>query len=268
MQAKELFARGQLSAAIEQLNAEIRSHPTDVQRRTFLFELLCFAGEYQRAERQLDVLARQGSTAAIGTQVYRHILLAEQARSRLLTDGLGPDFLGDVPPHIHLHLHALNHLRADSPGEARALLEQAAHTRPRLHGSLQGQRFEDFRDGDDILAPVLEVILQAHYVWVPFEQIKRLEVAAPQHLRDLLWIPATLELHTGPVGHVFLPVLYAGSSQHVDERIKLGRMTDWQSMGAGLMRGLGRHMFLVGDEDTTLLEVRDIEFQVEASTGA
>jgi type VI secretion system protein ImpE len=73
-------------------------------------------------------------------------------------------------------------------------------------------------------------------------------------------------MHTGPVGHVFLPVLYAGSSQHVDERIRLGRMTNWQSVGAGLMRGLGQHMFLVGDEDATLLEVRNLEFQVDAST--
>jgi protein involved in temperature-dependent protein secretion len=59
MTAEELLKDGQLSAAVEQLNQEVRSRPTDIQRRTFLFELLCFAGDCQRAERQLDVLGHQ-----------------------------------------------------------------------------------------------------------------------------------------------------------------------------------------------------------------
>ena len=74
MTAEELLKAGHLSAAVEQLNQEVRSRPTDIQRRTFLFELLCFAGDYQRAERQLDVLGHQSATAEIGVQVYRHIL--------------------------------------------------------------------------------------------------------------------------------------------------------------------------------------------------
>jgi len=51
MTAEEFLKAGHLSAAVEQLNHEVRSRPTDSQRRTFLFELLCFAGDYQRAER-------------------------------------------------------------------------------------------------------------------------------------------------------------------------------------------------------------------------
>lgn len=57
MQAKELLDAGRLTAAIEQLGQEVKARPADTQRRTFLFELLCFAGEYDRAKRQLDGLA-------------------------------------------------------------------------------------------------------------------------------------------------------------------------------------------------------------------
>src|SRR6266481_6109993 len=46
MTAKELYREGKLTAAIQALGAELRDNPTDAQRRTFLFELLCFAGEY------------------------------------------------------------------------------------------------------------------------------------------------------------------------------------------------------------------------------
>ena len=69
------------------------------------------------------------------------------------------------------------------------------------------------------------------YVWLPFEQIKRLHIMTPKRLRDLLWVPATLEAHAGPVGEVFLPVLYPDSHRHADERVKLGRITDWTDMG-------------------------------------
>jgi protein involved in temperature-dependent protein secretion len=39
MKAKELLNAGQLTAAIEQLNQEVRSHPTDSHLRTFLFRV-------------------------------------------------------------------------------------------------------------------------------------------------------------------------------------------------------------------------------------
>ena len=60
MNAQELFQAGKLNEAVQALGAELRDNPTDVRRRTFLFELLCFAGEYDRAEKQLDVLATDG----------------------------------------------------------------------------------------------------------------------------------------------------------------------------------------------------------------
>ena len=71
--ARELYAAGRLDSAIETLGAELRSNPLDAQRRTFLFELLTFAGQYDRAAKQLDVLARSGADGELawflGSQV-------------------------------------------------------------------------------------------------------------------------------------------------------------------------------------------------------
>ena len=50
MTAQSLFKAGRLGDAIGALSAELRDNPTDAQRRTFLFELLCFAGSFDRAE--------------------------------------------------------------------------------------------------------------------------------------------------------------------------------------------------------------------------
>jgi type VI secretion system protein ImpE len=259
--AKELFEAGHLSAAIEQLNHEVRSHPTDTQSRTFLFELLCFAGDYQRAARQLDVLERQSTTPAVGIQVYRNTLAAEEARQRLFTQGLRPHFLFDPPSYVHFHLEAVNHLRQGQPEEARAALEQSGHAQPRLTGQLDGQPFSDLRDSDDLLGPFLEVFIHTSYVWLPFEQVKRLTIPLPKRLRDLLWTPATLECHQEPVGEVFLPVLYPGSSTCDNEQIKLGRMTDWQGGGTEVMRGLGQHVWLIDGNERALLEIRDLAFE-------
>src|SRR5215510_14306577 len=263
MTAEELLKDGQLSAAVEQLNQEVRSRPTDIQRRTFLFELLCFTGDCQRAERQLDVLGHQSATTEIGVQVYHHILTAEQTRQRLFSEGMQPHFLFPPPSYTHLHLEALYQLCNHQPAEAVALLDQAQRSQRSLQGSLTGQPFTVWRDGDDLLAPFLEVIVHNQYVWLPWEQIKRLHITSPKRLRDLLWVPATLEAHSGLVGEVFLPVLYPDSNRHADERVKLGRMTDWTDMGEGVTRGAGQHLFFIDGQDKGLLEVQDIEFAME-----
>jgi type VI secretion system protein ImpE len=261
VKAKELLQTGQLSAAIAQLNQEVRSHPTDSQLRTFLFELLCFAGDFTRAERQLDVIAQQEATTEVGVQVYHNVLEAERARQRLFSEGLGPNFLFDPPSYVHLHLEAVNRLREANYIEVGALLEESASSRSHFKGKLDGDPFQDFRDGDDLLAPVLEVIVRNTYIWLPFEQIKRLAISTPKRLRDLLWIPATLESHLGPVGEVFLPVLYAGSSEHADDQVKLGRMTDWRDVTDELALGVGQHLFFIDGQDRGILEVRDLAFE-------
>jgi type VI secretion system protein ImpE len=268
MKAKELLDAGHLSAAIDQANQEVRYRPTDSRRRTFLFELLCFAGDYQRAERQLGVIAQQGGTTELGVQVYRNILVAESARHRLFSEGFRPGFLFDPPPYVHLHLEAVNRLREGNPTEAVALLDESESSRPRLTGRMEGQPFLDFRDGDDMMAPFLEVIVHNAYIWLPFEQIKHLTISIPKRLRDLLWVPATLESHHGPVGEVFLPVLYAGSSEHADDGVKLGRLTDWQAVAQGLALGVGQHLFFIDGQDRGMLEIRDLEFEAGSEGSA
>jgi type VI secretion system protein ImpE len=265
MDAKELLGAGQLSAAIEQLNQELRAHPTDSHRRTFLFELLSFAGDYERAARQLDVIGHQSATAEVGVQVYRNILTAELSRRRLFSDGLRPDFLFEPPAYTHLHLEAVNRLRERQPAEAKALLDRSQGARLPPKGRLADQPFADFRDADDRLDPFLEVIVHSNYVWLPFEHVSHLRISPPKRLRDLLWIPAILESQFGAVGDVFLPVLYAGSSEHGDDQIRLGRMTDWKAVEEGLALGVGQRLLLIDGAERPMLEVREVTFDAAGS---
>ncbi|MGE0826416.1 MAG: type VI secretion system accessory protein TagJ [Candidatus Binatia bacterium] len=266
MTAKELLESGQLAAAIEQLNKDVKAHPTDPRLRTFLFELLCFSGDYQRADRQLEVIGHQSTSAEIGVQVYRNAMVAERARQRLFADGLQPNFLFPPPPYARLHLDAINRLRENRPAEAKALLQESASLRPALSGQLNGQPFSTLQESDDVLAPFLEVIIQEQYTWLPLSHIKHLQIAQPKRLRDLLWTQATLECFEGPAGEVLIPVLYSGSSGHEDDQVRLGRMTDWWSPGEGIARGMGQRILLVDEEERALLEVRELEISPQGTS--
>lgn len=257
---KELLAAGKLREATEMLLGEVKAKPTDTSSRTLLFELSCFAGDWDRAERQLDVIGLQDVQAALGVTVYRANVKAERERARVFSEGIEPHFLSPPPAYVDLYLAAIRHVQKGELSEARAALVQAEEDRPAVTGKLGHSSFADFRDYDDFVGGVLELIVKDHYVWLPFEQIKRLEITPPAQLRDFLWAPVRLETWDGTVGELYLPSLYAGTNQHADDNVKLGRMTDWKQIGDDLFRSFGLRMFAVDETEKPLFETGVLEF--------
>ena len=43
-----------------------------------------------------------------------------------------------------------------------------------------------------------------------------------------------------------------------DDRIRLGRMTDWRGGEGAPVRGIGQRLFAFGDEDVSILELKQI----------
>lgn len=261
--AKALYDSGDLSAAVEEITREVKANPADMPRRVFLFELLCFAGEWARAARQLDVIGHQGVGTEIGAQVYRNCLRAELDRARLLRDGLQPHFLTDPPAYVDAHLEALSRLRSGDTAGARELLDRAEEERPALSGSLDGRLFGDFRDYDDFFAPVLEVIVHDKYTWLPYEQVRSVRFEPPAQLRDLVWATADIETAESEM-RALVPVLYAGSGAHPDDLVRLGRATDWRELGPELYAGAGLRVFAADGVEVPALEVRTLEFDAAA----
>ncbi|HEX8339182.1 MAG TPA: type VI secretion system accessory protein TagJ [Pyrinomonadaceae bacterium] len=257
--AKALYDSGDLSAAVEEITREVKANPTDMPRRVFLFELLCFAGEWERAARQLDVIGHQGVGTEIGAQVYRNCLRAELDRGRLLRDGLQPHFLAEPPAYVDMHLEALGRVRAGDAAGARRLLDRAEEQRPALSGSLDGRLFADFRDYDDFFAPVLELIVHDKYTWLPYEQVRSVRFEPPSQLRDLVWATASIETAESEM-RALVPVLYAGTGAHPDDLVRLGRATDWRELGPELYAGAGLRVFAADGAEVPALEVRTLEF--------
>ena len=57
-----------------------------------------------------------------------------------------------------------------------------------------------------------------------------------------------------------LPALYAGTHLDADDKVRLGRATDWRGGAAEPTRGVGLRTFLVGAEGKSILEMKDLVF--------
>jgi type VI secretion system protein ImpE len=225
---KELFQSGNLKEAIQALGAILRDNPADAKSRTFLFELLCFTGEYDRAEKHLNVLAGDNGQAEMGAVLYLSAIHAARERESMFEKHTYPT--EEVPPS--------------------------------LKGTLNGQPFESVEDTDPRLGARLELFAAGAYLWIPFVHIESIEMEAPKRLRDTLWAPAIVR--TGPsfkgqeLGQVLLPVISPQSCKNPDGNIALGRSTEWiDSVPVGLK------MLDVDGEEFSFLEIRNLEFAVE-----
>jgi type VI secretion system protein ImpE len=230
MNSRQLFDAGKLNAAIEALGSELRDNPADTQRRTFLFELLCFAGNHDRAEKQLDVLSSGGMEAGMGTLLYRSALHAERLRTDMFRNGTFP-------------------------------LDTTASEE--VSGTLNGKAFSSIEDGDPRVGARLEVFAAGQYMWIPWAQVASLKIEPPKRLRDLLWTPAMLktseEFKGQELGELLLPSLMPLSFESTDDEIRLGRATDWVDLPDGDFRAIGQKVLMIDGEQVPLLSIRELE---------
>jgi type VI secretion system protein ImpE len=259
MNAGELFKAGKLHDAIDAQIKEVKSNPADQNKRMFLFELIAFTGDLERARKQLEALTYAEVELESSRQQYRQLLEAEALRRQVFAAGQKPHFLIDPPEHVTARLEALEHLRNQRPAEATAILMRANASAPQLAGTLNGKAFAGLRDYDELFWTVLEVMSKGIYAWVPLEQVVSVVCVPPRFPRDLLWFPARLELRDGSNGEVFLPVLYPNSHAETDELVQVGQVTDWKMSDDGPTLGVGQHQFLAGDAPVALPAWRDLQ---------
>lgn len=258
--AKLQLDAGNLAAAVESALRLVKTNPTDVSARTFLFELSCFAGDWDRAEKQLDVVGHQDANAMIGSMIYRQNFKAERDRDKLFSEGLKPQFMTAIPSYVDDLLAAANRIREGNSAEARGILDGVEENRPAFPCTVNGEGFSDFRDYNDLTMCVFEVIHKDSYLWLPFESVQKVEFFQPKTLRDLFWIQAKVDLTNGIGGEMFFPALYNGSWKSDDDQVRLGRMTDWRDTGEDLFIGEGTKLFWMDGRDKSILDLRTIEF--------
>lgn len=257
MTASELYKAGQLDDAITAQLAIVKGNPADQGKRFFLFELLLFSGDLDRAQKQIDAITF-GDERDATVIIYKRWLDSERARRACFTTGGEPKLLAPPSEHVRLRLEALRQKRAQQQDEFARLVHQANQLMPALTGQLNGRPFTLLRDCDDLLAGVLEVFVNGLYYWIPFENIASLDVVPPEYPRDLYAMTAQLEVLNGDTGEVCLPVLYPLTHLSASQDMKLGRANDWQEHPGNITMGVGLKCILVEDDAVPLPEWREL----------
>jgi type VI secretion system protein ImpE len=159
-------------------------------------------------------------------------------------------------------LRAAVALRERAEDEAAALLAEAETVRPPVAGFADGNRFDDFRDLDDLSAAHLEVLTATgKYYWIPVADVKSLEFRKAERRRDFIWRRAALSVADGPEGEIYIPSVYPSGKDAVAAHFRLGYETDFVGKEKGPKFGVGLRTFLIGDNAVTILELNRLEFQ-------
>jgi type VI secretion system protein ImpE len=261
-----LYKAGKLQEAITAATNEVRAKPTDVPGRMFLSELLLFAGELERADRQMDAITSQDSDpqTAVMVAMYRQLIRAEQARQAFFSEGAMPEFLEPPDERMKLLLRASIALREKKWDETRELIQQAEGEFPMLKGECNGVPYEGLRDTDDLTATFFELVApNGKYFWLPMEHVVSIDFKPPQRTRDLIWRRAQLTTRSGLESEAFFPAIYSGSYREADTKLALGQLTDWRAEAEGApVRGFGQRTLLIGDNGHAIMELTRLTVEV------
>jgi type VI secretion system protein ImpE len=258
----ELFKSDRLTDAVALATDAVRNKPMDVAARSLLCELLCFAGELERADKQLDAALQADPQTMTGVSLLKHLIRSEFSRREVFRHGRVPEFIALPTTAQQKRLESLLHLRTGDPGTAGRLISEATELEVERTGTVNGQPVQGVWDLDELLGPTLEVYTATgKYYWIGFDQIVSLELAPVSHLTDMLWRSAAIETTGDVSGRVHIPVLYEGSETSADERVRIGSATEWNTSGEGApTRGAGQRELLAGEDVLPFLQIQTLSF--------
>lgn len=258
--AQDLLAAGDPAGALKSLQQQVRGNAADAKLRTFLFQLLCVMGQWQRALDQLKVCGELDASTLAMVSTYDPAIRCEAVREAVFAGRNLPHVFGPPTAWVALLAQALQLDAAGQPQAAATAREQALEQAPPSSGRLGETPFAWLADADSRLGPTLEVVINGRYGWLPFMHLGRITIEPVTDLRDLVWAPAHLTFVNGGDTVALLPVRYAGTPLAEGGALALARQTEWLEIAPGHFRGLGQRILTSDASELGLLEVRSVSF--------
>lgn len=259
--AEALLRAADPAAALAALTEAVRAEPSNTDLRVFLFQLLAIIGQWERADKQLDVLNEMGDATLAMVRVYQDLLNCERHRLAVFDGKVRPIVLGEPEPWMARLIEAEHALANGDPQGFLSLNSAALEEAPAIAGKINDEPFKWLADADQRFGPAFEMMFNQHYYWVPAARVRSIKIEAPSDLRDLIWLPAEVTWDNGGQAMVMMPARYP-NLEAADGQGLLGRHTDWRVVDADseLMEGIGQRIFATDAGDYPLLQVRSIEF--------
>lgn len=240
------------------LVAAIKAKPNVVELRVHLAQLSMLTGNWTRAVAQLQTAATLAASAIPMAQMYREAIRCEIQREKIFAGELAPQTIGQPEPWFATLSQSLASRGKDN-ALADELMQQAFEAAPATAFVLDETPVDWLADADSRLGPICEIILKGQYYWLPFDHIQRLELEAPNDLRDLVWLPGRLTLRNGGQHVVLIPSRYPRSYGLDDERLALASLTRWEEIGADAYAGHGQRSWVSNVDDHAFLAVRALQ---------
>jgi type VI secretion system protein ImpE len=256
--ARDALRAGDLDGAMAALKQEVRKAPRDGKLRTFLFQMFCVTGEWDRALTQLSVAAELDPLAFPMQQAYQAAIRCEILREGVFRGERSPTVLGDPGTWLPLLMEANRMLATGRAAEATQLRDSAFDAAPGSQGSVNDTGFEWVADCDPRLGPVLEVFLNGNYMWVPFFRIKAIHLEPPVDLRDQVWMPARFTWANDGDAVGFIPTRYPGTLASHDPALMLSKKTDWVELAPDWSVPVGQRVLVTDVEETALMDLRKL----------
>ena len=246
------------------MKQEVRKAPRDARLRTFLFQLFCIFGEWDRALNQLTVASELDPGAIPMAQTYRALIRCEILRGKIFAGTRTPTIFGNPEPWMSLLIEAIRGTASGAMAEAARLRDEAFEQAPTSTGTIGEERFEWVADADPRLGPMLEGIVEGRYVWIPFHRIAQILVEEPTDLRDQVWMPVEFTWANGGQAVGFVPTRYPGSSDAQDVSLALATRTEWQDQGHDWFFGFGQRMLATDNGEVPLMDLRRLRIDAAA----
>ena len=268
MLAEDALRAGHLDDALKLLQERVRSDPAEVKHRIFLFQLLALLGAWGRALNQLKVAGELDAGTLAMVQTYREALRCEVFRAEVFAGKRTPLVFGDPARWIALLIEAQRLIADGAIAQAADLRAEALDLAPATPGNIDDAPFGWVTDGDSRLGPMLELIVNGNYYWVPFERIRSIQFEPPADLRDLVWSPAQVTWANGGQTVALIPSRYPGSEQAADTDIVRARKTEWTDLGSDIFLGSGQRMLFTDQGEYALFDIRSLTLDPSGDAGA
>ena len=259
---QDALRSGDLSACKTAQMERVKAAPGDAKERAFISQIFMVEGDWDRAIKQLQMLADLQPDAIDLVTDYCAALAAEKTRIEVMAGRAAPSIMGEPGAWLAKLVEALRLDAAGASAEAFTLRGEAFAEAPASPGEIDGTRFNWLSDADNRLGPVLEAVMNGEYHWIPFNAIATLKFEPPKDLRDVVWTIGIITLTNGGEWPILVPTRYPASDTlaGAEDVHALARQTDWSVLHEDHYAGVGQRMFATDETDIALLDVRELSF--------
>ncbi len=259
MTAEDYLKQGDIKMALQQLQNQVKKQAANPELRVFLFQLLAVMGQWDRALTQLNVARDLDDSTLAMVSMYRQVIACERLREQVFLGKKAPVIFGKPAEWLALLIQAVKLTALGENAKSQTLREQAFELAPTTSGTIDGKAFQWLADSDSRLGPVMEVIVDGRYMWVPIENLQTIMIEEPSDLRDVVWLPTHFTWNNGGESFGLIPSRYPFSYQH-DPLLALSRKTDWLDCGEDLFIGQGQKILSTDINDYSIMDVREVHF--------